>query len=96
MTSSGLDAAHECVPVVVISTNSLGRLYFSRWSEFSAVGKTGLALLVSPVCESLFSYRRVFFVFSTLLREASDEEISTARQQQFFFFFFFKYFIVVF
>lgn len=41
MTSSGLEAANEFMPFVLTE-----QLYFSRWPEFSAVDKTGLASLL--------------------------------------------------
>lgn len=47
MTNSWQDPAHDFVLVEVISTDLLRTIYFSRWLEFSAVDKTGLALFVT-------------------------------------------------
>lgn len=68
MTGSGLDAAHEFMPVVMINTNFSEQLYFSRWSEFSAVevDKTNLALLVSQVCRLHTFFQRGVFLSSAL------------------------------
>lgn len=58
MTSSGLEAANEFMPFVLTE-----RLYFSRWSEFSAVDKTGLALLVSHACKLYIFFQNSVFCF---------------------------------